>query len=103
MTLCAKNQSPAVDTAAHGEATFRLSSDGRSLSYSLSIMDIENVSMAHIHLGSAGEEGPVVARLYPSKPPAVVKEGKSSTGVLARGSITAADLAGRSREKPSLI
>jgi hypothetical protein len=84
--LSGKNQSPAIGTAAHGEATFRLSSDGKSLSYSLSIMDIENVSMAHIHLGPADEEGPVAAWLYPSKPPAVVKERKS-TGVLARGSI----------------
>jgi hypothetical protein len=91
--LSGKNQSPVVDTPAHGAATFRLSTDGNTLSYRVSVMDIENVSMAHIHLGPAGEEGPVVAWLYPSKPPAVVKKGKF-TGVLARGSITAADLAG---------
>jgi CHRD domain len=91
--LSGKNQNPVVDTPAHGEATFRLSADGKSLSYRLSVMDIENVSMAHIHLGPAGQEGPVAAWLYPSKPPAVVKKGKFS-GVLARGTITAADLMG---------
>jgi CHRD domain len=91
--LSGKNQSPVVDTPAHGVATFALSKDGKSLSYRLSVTDIENVSMAHIHMGPAGQEGPVVAWLYPSKPPAVVKKGKF-TGVLARGTLTAANLVG---------
>lgn len=91
--LSGKNQNPVVDTPAHGVATFRLSADGKDLSYRLSVADIENVSMAHIHIGPAGEEGPVIAWLYPSKPPAIVKRGKF-TGVLARGTITAADLLG---------
>ena len=88
-----KNQSPAIDTPAHGVATFQLSADGKSLSYRLYVADIEDVSMAHIHMAPAGQEGPVVAWLYPSKPPAVVKKGKF-TGVLARGTVTAADLLG---------
>jgi len=91
--LSGKNQSPAIDTPAHGVATFRLSADGKSLSFRLYVADIENVSMAHIHMAPAGQEGPVVAWLYPSKPPAVVKKGKF-TGVLARGTVTAADLQG---------
>jgi CHRD domain len=91
--LSGKNQSPVVDTPAHGVATFMLSKSGKSLSYRLSVTDIENVSMAHIHMGPAGQEGPVVAWLYPSKPPAVVKKGKF-TGLLAHGVLTAANLAG---------
>ena len=91
--LSGKNQSPAIDTPAHGVATFRLSADGKSLSFRLYVADIENVSMAHIHMAPAGQEGPVVAWLYPSKPPAVVKKGKF-TGVLARGTVTAAELQG---------
>jgi CHRD domain len=91
--LSGKNQTPVVDTPAHGEATFRLSGGGKGLSYRLSVTDIANVSMAHIHLGPAGQEGPVVAWLYPSKPPAVVKKGKF-TGVLRWGTLTAADLVG---------
>jgi CHRD domain len=91
--LSGKNQSPVVDTPAHGVATFVLSTSGKSLSYRLSVTDIDNVSMAHIHMGPAGQEGPVVAWLYPPKPPAVVKKGKF-TGVLARGTLTAANLAG---------
>jgi CHRD domain len=92
-TLSGKNQSPTIDTPAHGSATFTLSNTGKSLSYRLYVADIDNVSMAHIHIGTAGKEGPVAAWLYPSKPPAVVKEGKF-TGVLASGTITAANLMG---------
>ena len=91
--LSGKNQTPVVNTPAHGVATFQLSADGKSLTYRLSVTDIENVSMAHIHMGPAGQEGPVVAWLYPSKPPAVVKKGKF-TGVLAQGTLTEADLVG---------
>lgn len=98
--LSGKNQTPAIDTPAHGTATFQLSADGKSLSYRVYVADIENVSMAHIHLAAAGQEGPVVAWLYPSKPPAVVKKGKF-TGVLARGTLTEANLAGPLRGKPS--
>jgi len=92
-TLNGSEAVPAVTTPAHGTATFVLSKSGDSLSYTLSVSDIENVTMAHIHIGPPGKEGPVAAWLYPSKPPAVTKVGKFS-GVLAKGTITAADLAG---------
>jgi hypothetical protein len=49
--------------------------------------------MAHIHLAPAGENGPVVAWLYPSGPPPVLIEGRFS-GVLAEGTITANSLIG---------
>jgi hypothetical protein len=92
-TLSGKQQNPPIDTPAHGTATFTLSKSGKGLTYRLSVADVEGVSMAHIHIGPEGQEGPVAAWLYPSKPPAVVKEGKF-TGVLATGTITAADLLG---------
>jgi CHRD domain len=92
-TLSGKQQSPPIDTPAHGTATFALSKSGESFTYRLWVADIDGVSMAHIHIGPEGQEGPVAAWLYPSKPPAVVKEGKF-TGVLARGTITAAQLIG---------
>jgi CHRD domain len=78
---------------AQGQATFRLSKDGKRLIYRLSVTNIKDVSMAHIHLAAAGENGPVVVWLYPSKPPAMVKTGMFS-GLLARGTITAANLMG---------
>ncbi len=92
-TLSGKNQSPAVDISARGTVTFTLSKNGKSLSYRLYVADIENVSMAHIHIAAAGKEGPVAVWLYPSHPPAKVKKGEF-TGVLARGTITASQLEG---------
>ena len=92
-TLSGSEAVPPVTTPAQGTATFELSQDGKSLSYTLSVSDIENVTMTHIHIGAPGKEGPVAAWLYPSKPPAATKEGKFS-GELAKGTITAADLAG---------
>ncbi|MGA9883148.1 MAG: CHRD domain-containing protein [Candidatus Acidiferrales bacterium] len=97
-TLSGNNQSPAIDTPAHGTATFTLSKSGKSLSFRLYVADIENVSMAHIHIGEAGKEGPVAVWLYPSRPPARVKKGKF-TGNLASGVITAARLQGPMKGK----
>lgn len=92
-TLSGKNQSPAIDTPAHGTATFILSNGGKTLRFRLYVAGVENVSMAHIHVGPAGKEGPVAAWLYPSHPPAQVKKGKFS-GELATGMITAKSLQG---------
>jgi hypothetical protein len=84
---------PAVDTLARGNAVFQVSKDGESISYKLIVANIENVTMAHIHYGAAGENGPVVVWLYPDAPPPQLIEGRFD-GVLAEGVITAADLVG---------
>lgn len=84
---------PPVDTRATGQAVFKLSGDGMSLDYRLIVANIENLSMAHIHLGAAGVNGPVVVWLYPSGLPPQPIEGRFS-GVLATGTITADDLVG---------
>ena len=91
-TLSGKNEVPAVQSSASGRATFQLSMDGKSLAYTISVTGIEDPTMAHIHLAAAGKDGPPVLPLYPSKAhPA--KMGKVS-GVLARGTATAANLVG---------
>ncbi|HVB40551.1 MAG TPA: CHRD domain-containing protein [Terriglobales bacterium] len=97
-TLSGGNAAPAVDTAAQGTATFQLSANGRSLRYRISVVNLENATMAHIHLGAAGENGPIAVWLYPAHPPASLKAGKF-TGVLASGTITAANLAGSLKGK----
>jgi len=84
---------PPADTRAQGQATFQLSKDGTELRYRLIVANIENVTMAHIHRAPAGQNGPVVAWLYPSAPPAQLIPGRSQ-GVLAQGTITAANLVG---------
>lgn len=84
---------PPVDTKATGQAMFQLSRDGTELSFRLNVANIENVTQAHIHLAPAGSNGGVVAWLYPDGPPAQLIPGRSD-GVLATGTITAADLVG---------
>ena len=86
---------PVRDTRAQGQATFRLSDDGRSLQYKLIASNIENVFMAHIHMEEPGVSGPVVVWLYPSTTPGPGPFGAGRTnGVLAEGTITAANLVG---------
>jgi hypothetical protein len=88
-----------VVTNATGQAIFQLSKDGTELSYKLIVANIENVRMAHIHVGAAGVNGPVVAWLYPSGPPAVKIPGKTN-GILAEGVITSSSLVGDLKEQP---
>lgn len=90
---------PPVATQASGQAVFELSDDGTMLKYKLTVANIENVNMAHIHLGAAGTNGPIVVWLYPSAPPPVLKPG-ITTGVLAEGTITAENLIGPLAGKP---
>lgn len=74
------------DSNATGQAIFKLNEDGTALSYRLIVANIENVNQAHIHLGVAGVNGPVVAFLFGLVSPG----GGRVDGVLATGAITAA-------------
>jgi hypothetical protein len=87
---------PARDTGAQGQAVFRRSQDGASLSYHLNVANIHNVVAAHIHLGAAGTNGPVVAFLYGPAAPG----GGRIQGRIAAGSITSEDLLGPLVGKP---
>jgi hypothetical protein len=89
--LSGDQEVPAADTRARGNTTFQLREDG--LHYRLIVANIQNVSMAHIHLAPAGVNGPVAVWLYPSAPPPQLIEGRFS-GVLATGVITAENLVG---------
>ena len=88
--LSGANEVPARDTDARGVATFKLNKDATELSYTLIAANIENVVASHIHIGPAGMNGPVVAFLYGSVPAG----GGRIEGVLATGTITAANLVG---------
>ncbi len=91
--LTGSQEVPPVKTKATGEATFELSKDGKSLHYKLSVANLSDITMAHIHLGPPGKNGPVAVWLYPSHPYPQLKIGKFS-GVLAEGTITVENLAG---------
>ena len=94
--LKGRNEVPARDTRAAGNAVFHLSEDGTSLSYRLIVANIDNVVQAHIHVGPPGENGPVVAFLYGL----VAAGGGTENGVLATGTITAANLIGTLAGQP---
>ncbi len=93
--LSGRDVVPVVKTKAKGDTEFKLSKDGKSLSYKLTVKDIENVTAAHIHKGKKGENGPPVAGLFAGPK----KEGKFS-GVLAEGTITEKELLGELQGKP---
>jgi hypothetical protein len=82
-----------VDTQAQGQATFHLSEDAMELSYRLAVGNLENVTMVHIHMAAPGQDGPPVVWLYPATPSPMLIEGRFD-GVLAEGTITAAELVG---------
>lgn len=91
--LTGDGEVPANESRGQGNATFRLSADGESLHFRLVVANIENVTMAHIHLGPVDDTGPVVAWLYPAAPPPALIPGRSQ-GVLGEGTITSASLVG---------
>jgi len=81
---------PARDSNARGNATFELSDDGLTLSFKLIVANIDNVVAAHIHIGPAGVNGPVVLFLYGNAPAG----GGTVNGVISDGTATAANLVG---------
>ena len=85
-----------IKTPASGTLELKVSPNGQSVSYVLTVKDIENVSDADIHLGPAGANGPLVVKLFDAKAP---KKGAFS-GVLAEGKFTAADMLGSMKGAP---
>jgi hypothetical protein len=88
--LRGRDEVPLRETRAQGQTILRLSDDGTELYYKLIVANIENVVAAHIHLGPEGANGPIVAFLYGSVAPG----GGRTDGVLAEGTLTAANLIG---------
>ncbi len=80
---------PTVTTSASGRAVFSADVKTEKIRYMVRVKDIEDVTMAHIHLGAKGKNGPPIAMLHVRS----MKKGKFS-GVLARGIITKKDLMG---------
>lgn len=62
--LRGRNEVPPVETDARGQAFFKLSRDELSLKFKLELFEVENVVVAHLHLGAKGTNGPVVAFLF---------------------------------------
>jgi hypothetical protein len=82
---------PPNASRAQGQSTFQLSPDETELAFTMSVANIENVVQAHIHVGAAGVNGPVVVFLYGPVAPG----GGRIQGRIAEGVITEADLIAR--------
>ncbi len=80
---------PPRETLATGQFVAKVEAE-EALTYKLIVANIENVVASHIHLGVFGVNGPVVAFLAGPFPAA----GGRVSGVLAQGTITAANLVG---------
>lgn len=87
--LTGDQEVPPRDTGAQGQLVLRLNEDGTALEYRLVAANIENVVGAHLHLAPATENGQIVVHLFNGAP-----GGGRFAGVLAEGTITAADLTG---------
>jgi hypothetical protein len=81
---------PARDTRAQGQVIFQLSDGGTALEYKLIASNIENVIASHIHVGTPDVNGPVGVFLFGPAAPG----GGRTVGVLAEGTITAANFVG---------
>jgi hypothetical protein len=80
---------PARDTVAHANAQYHVANDGLSVSWKLTVVNIENVLVGHIHLAPAGTNGPVVVNLV--SPTACEP---TPTGIKCEGTFTAANFVG---------
>ena len=87
--LIGSSEVPAVNTVANGQAVFKLSADGNSMTFTLTVSNIENVTQAHIHFAPAGVAGPVVVPLFGQPKTGVF------TGILAEGLITSSVFGGQ--------
>jgi hypothetical protein len=87
--LTGSEEVPPSTTTATGDAEFNLSADGNTMSYQVNVMNIDKVTMAHIHSGKTGENGPVVVWLFNSTTPS-----GPMNGMLSQGNITSNDLVG---------
>ena len=86
--LTSKEETKKPVSKATGKAEFKLSKDGKTLTYQLHVKNITDANAAHIHMAKKGEDGPPVAGLFSEE-----KSGKFS-GVLAQGTIMDKDLIG---------
>lgn len=79
-------------TPAEGTLELKVSPDGKSIAYTLSVKNLSNADGADLHLGASFANGPAVVKLFP-RAGFPARKGPF-TGVLAQGKIDAGDLLG---------
>ena len=88
-TMTGSEEVPPKNTQATGSAKFISSSDENSMTYRIRVANINGVTMAHIHSGKTGKNGPIVVTLFKSATPT-----GPSNGLLSQGTITSTNLEG---------
>jgi len=86
--LTGKNEVPPKDTNATGIVEFTITG-ANSMSYKVSVTNMEKVTAVHIHKGKVGENGPVIVTLFKTGSPSA-----TTNGTLSQGNITSAKLEG---------
>lgn len=86
--LTGDSEVPPRETLAQGQIILQLNPEGTELSYRIISSNITNVIASHIHIGPPDANGGVVAFLFGNAPVG----GGRTDGVLAEGTITAANL-----------
>ncbi|OHB58888.1 MAG: hypothetical protein A2Y07_08665 [Planctomycetes bacterium GWF2_50_10] len=91
---------PSITTSAHGRITLDIRTDANKMYYELIAGQIENLIDAHLHLGKAGENGPVIVDIYPG-----FKKPGQFNGTLSEGTFQADALTGPMKCKtiPDLV
>lgn len=87
----AQNVPEPIKTPATGTVEMRVSADGKTVAYKVTVDKLANVAAADLHLGPSSQNGPLVVKLWPHGGGA--KKGDFS-GVLAEGRFDAGDLIG---------
>jgi hypothetical protein len=87
--LTGSQEVPPKKTGTTGNADFLLSSDSKVLNYKLVAVNISKVTVAHIHEGKPGVNGPVLVTLVRFGTPTF-----PVNGILSQGNITADKLEG---------
>jgi len=85
--LTGMEEVPPVDTNSTGIALFELINNN-TLNFKINVTNMDNIKLAHIHLGNFSKNGDVVTTLFnSSKAPT-----DTINGTLVKGKVTSADL-----------
>jgi hypothetical protein len=86
---------PPIETNATGWAEFKPILTENTLTYTLNVTDIDNITAAHIHIGKYNQNGPIVVTLFRPDIPTP----KMVSGLLSEGDITPDNLEGPLADK----
>jgi hypothetical protein len=99
VTLTGGEEVPAVTTQAYGQLILNLNGATGEFTFKLSVANLANITMAHLHLAAKGQNGPPVVWLYPlSGSPQTITG--SFNGVLSEGIFTQANFVGPLQGQP---